>query len=401
MEEKYSAILSETLVVIPTYNNNRTVATIINEVLPIAENLLVVNDGSTDNTSEILKTFGDKIVVIVNPVNKGKGYSIRRAFKYALQNGYKYVITLDSDGQHFANDIPEFIKDVIHNGPSLIVGARNMNATNVPGKSSFGNRFSNFWYWVETGDKLEDTQSGFRLYPIELMKDIHFKTNRFEFEVEVLVRTQWNYIKVKNIPIKIHYETPELRVSHFKPVTDFVRISILNTVLFLIAFLYIHPRNLFKYFSENNIVSIIKDVLKKHNETPFKIASAMGFGVFMGIVPFWGFQMMLAALFAHRLKLNKALVLLASNISIPPMIPILIYMSYQTGYLVYNGTFDRISNIFHIADFIINEGVYNALTALGNSILYYLVGSFIFGILSGLLTWGLTMVFIKIKQRVL
>ena len=115
----------------------------------------------------------------------------------------------------------------------------------VPKKSSFGNKFSNFWFWVETGIWLEDTQSGFRLYPLSYLKEMKFYTKKFEFEIEVIVRAAWQGTSVKNIPIKVKYDETE-RVSHFRPFKDFTRISIFNTILVLITIFYIMPRDLIK-----------------------------------------------------------------------------------------------------------------------------------------------------------
>lgn len=392
--------MTNTLVVIPTYNNEKTLTNVIESVLLYTKNVLVVNDGSTDSTDVILSNFLDRIIVLNNTVNKGKGFSIRKAIEYSKQNGFSYLITLDSDGQHFAVDIPNFINEIEKNGPSLIIGSRDMNSENVPTKSSFGNKFSNFWYWAETGDTLSDTQSGYRLYPIELFKGINFYTNRFEFEVEVLVRSNWNDIVVKTIPVNIFYEPEEQRISHFRPGVDFTRISLLNTVLFSIAILYIHPRNFYRYLRRNSMRSILKEILKKDNETPNKVALGLGFGVFMGIVPIWGFQMIVAGFLAHIFKLNKALVILAANISIPPMIPILIFFSYQSGYFIHNGDFESLQNISNVISEISTNGLFHSFNTIREGFLYYLGGSFVFATLLGILIWVITHFIFFIKKSI-
>jgi hypothetical protein len=135
---------------------------------------------------------------------------------------------------------------------AFIIGARNMDQASVPGKSSFGNKFSNFWFWVETGLKMSDTQSGYRLYPVKLMADTSFITRKFEFEIEVLVASAWRGIEITEVPVRVYYAEKENRVSHFRPFKDFTRISILNTVLVTIAFLYIKPRNFFRGIKKKN-----------------------------------------------------------------------------------------------------------------------------------------------------
>lgn len=229
-------------VILPTFNNATTLASVINAVSNFTTDVVVVNDGSTDNTLEVINQF-PFVHLASYQRNVGKGYALRTGFSKALELGFDHAITLDTDGQHFADDIPILLDKLNENSNAIIMGARNMNQDAVPRKSSFGHRFSNFWFKVETGISLGDTQSGFRLYPIRQMKDIHFVTNKFEFEVEVLVRSAWNDIEVAEVPIKVFYPEKGKRISHFRPFTDFSRIFLMRIVLVAIAILYIHPRN--------------------------------------------------------------------------------------------------------------------------------------------------------------
>jgi glycosyltransferase involved in cell wall biosynthesis len=230
-------------VIIPTYNNPKTLQRVINSVLQYTSDIIIVNDGSTDNTPQILEEYSN-LIQIHHSKNCGKGLALRNGFKKALELDYKYAITIDSDGQHFPSDIPVFLTALEMDPEALFIGSRNMVQEGVPKKSSFGNKFSNFWFWFETGNKLQDTQSGFRLYPLWKMPADYY-TNKFEFEIEVIVRAAWKGIPVKNIPIQVLYD-PNERVSHFRPFQDFTRISILNTVLVLITLIYIKPRDLVK-----------------------------------------------------------------------------------------------------------------------------------------------------------
>jgi glycosyltransferase involved in cell wall biosynthesis len=229
-------------VLIPTFNNAATLATLVRDVLGFTNQIIIVNDGSTDNTASLLKEF-EELTVVEYQQNKGKGYALRQGFKQAVASGYEYAITIDSDGQHYADDLPNFIEPLNQHPNAIIIGARNMDQHSVPGKSSFGNKFSNFWFWVETGLKLSDTQSGYRLYPVKKLHDFSFITRKYEFEIEVLVRAAWSGIEVINIPVRVYYPEKDKRVSHFRPFKDFTRISILNTFLVTFALLYIHPRD--------------------------------------------------------------------------------------------------------------------------------------------------------------
>src|SRR5436190_15709349 len=154
--------LIETCVIIPTYNNAATLAGVIEDVARFTDHIIVVNDGSTDHTIAILNAY-PSVQLISYSKNVGKGWALRKAFAYAAEKGYTHAITIDSDGQHFAKDLPAFINKIEEDPHTLILGARNMGQDSVPGGSSFGNKFSNFWFWVETGIRSPDTQSGYRL----------------------------------------------------------------------------------------------------------------------------------------------------------------------------------------------------------------------------------------------
>jgi glycosyltransferase involved in cell wall biosynthesis len=232
-------------VLVPTYNNAETLATVLHDLLRYTDRIIVVNDGSTDHTLSVLKKFS-QVLLVTYEQNRGKGSALRQGFRQAVASGYDYAITIDSDGQHFADDLPKFLDGLQENPNAVIIGARNMDQNSVPGKSSFGNKFSNFWFWVETGIKRNDTQSGYRLYPVKALEDISFVTRKYEFEIEVLVRAAWRGIEVIEVPVNVFYPEKDKRVSHFRPFRDFSRISVLNTVLVTIAFLYIKPRDFFR-----------------------------------------------------------------------------------------------------------------------------------------------------------
>ena len=321
-------------VIVPTYNNHKTLKKVLDSILDFTSNIIIVNDGSTDTTNEILKQYSE-LTQIHHPQNIGKGRALRNGFRKAIEMHFEYVITIDSDGQHFASDIPNFIAAIQNEPNALLIGSRNMTQENVPKKSSFGNKFSNFWFKFETGIVLEDTQSGFRLYPLKLIPK-QFYTNKFEFEIEVIVRSAWKGIVVKNIPIQILYDPAE-RVSHFRPFKDFTRISILNTVLVLNALLYIKPRDFFRRAKKKGFKKFFLEDILESSDSNFKKSAAIALGIFIGISPFWGFQTVLLFTFAALFRLNKVIAYLASNVSFPPFIPFVIYGSLKMGsYFVSN-----------------------------------------------------------------
>lgn len=326
------SIKDQVCVIIPTYNNCTTLAGVIRDVLEYSEHIIVVNDGSTDTTAELLKDFKQQIKVFSIPQNKGKGNALSVGFKQALKLGYSYAISIDSDGQHFASDIPNFITALENSKDKklLLIGGRNMGHKDVPKKSSFGNKFSNFWFWVETGVSLEDTQSGYRLYPLREIAKLNLYTTKFEFEIEVIVKADWNGVTVKNIPVKVFYD-PENRISHFRPFRDFARISILNTYLVILKLFYIGPRDLINRLRAKGLKRFLREDFLHSSDSPRKKALSMALGVFIGISPFWGFQTVLVILLSIFFKLNKVIAFTCSNISLPPMIPFIVLISLYIG----------------------------------------------------------------------
>ena len=231
-------------VLIPAYNCEKTIRNVIISIMLYTADIIVVNDGSTDNTESVIKEF-DNIILVSYPKNKGKGYALKKGFDKAAESGFTSVITFDADGQHLSEDLPLFL-DIVGQAPeSMLIGTRNFNNPNIPKGNIFANKFSNFWVTVQTLRLLPDTQSGFRLYPIWKMKKMRPLTNRFEAETELLVRCAWRGISFHTIPITVHYPPKNERISHFRPKKDFLRISLLNTCLCIIAFFYGYPATLY------------------------------------------------------------------------------------------------------------------------------------------------------------
>ncbi len=377
-------------VIIPTYNNPLTLERVLRETLDYTDQVLIVNDGSTDDSLMILDSF-PTVRLISYPVNKGKGYALRKGFNEAFNLGYKYAITIDSDGQHLPQDLPFFI-DMIEKQPgSLVIGARNLSQDGIPGGTTFGNRFSNFWFRVETGIKLPDTQSGYRLYPLEPLHKMHFFTRRFEFEIEVIVRAAWKGVPIRSVPVSVYYPSKEERVTHFRPFWDFFRISLLNTVLVLLALLFVRPFQILRGLNRENLRNFFIKYLLDPNESNFRKAASVALGVFVGIAPIWGWQTAVALALAYFLKLNKIITLVAANISIPPMIPFILYLSYKTGGIILNNP----------ADIDYSKGL--NLEFVKNNIFQYATGALVFGsilaISLGLLTYIMLFLFRKREKE--
>lgn len=366
-------------VIIPTYNNHKTLQLVLEGVLSFTQNVIVVNDGATDTTPKILQNFS-QVEQIHIPKNKGKGNALRKGFERAIALGYKYAITLDSDGQHFPEDIPVFIETLENSETKeiLLIGARNMGQVGVPKKSSFGNKFSNFWYWIETGIRLQDTQSGFRLYPLFAIKDLKLRTNKFEFEVEVIVKAAWAGVEVKNIPIQVHYETED-RVTHFRPFKDFTRISILNTWLVFLTFFYIKPRNLYRNLKNKGLKKFLMEDFLGSDDSPEKKSLSIALGVLVGLSPLWGLHTVIVISLAILFRLNKVIAFAFSNVSLPPFIPFIVFGGLKLGSWIIGEplllSFDEIDPslelIKYLKSYIVGSVVLSVLGAVTAGLLGY------------------------------
>ena len=371
-------------VIIPTYNNDKTIASVIDRVLEYTDQVIVINDGCTDSTAEILKKY-DQIEVVTHDRNHGKGVALKNGFKKAVELDYRYVITIDSDGQHNQDELTNFIEKIEKEPDSLIVGARNMEQSSVPGKSSFGHKFSNFWYRVETGIDLPDTQSGYRLYPVRLLNGMKFITSKYEFEIEVIVRAAWKGINVTHVPVTVYYAPAETRVSHFRPFQDFTRVSILNTFLVFLALTIFRPLMYLRKLKKKSFKEIRDDILGS-NDPINTVAFSAALGVAVGVSPFWGYQIAMGILFAHFLKLNKAIVVVSSHISLPPLIPFIIYWSYLLGGMFFKSP----------VELSLDEITLESVSA---NLLQYVIGSFFLGAVLAVIVFFATYILVTVKRR--
>lgn len=372
-------------VVVPTYNNERTIEAVIDDVLHFADEVIVINDGSTDSTHDRLMQRADiHLIEYPDQKNRGKGYALRTALNHAAEKGFRYAISIDADGQHFADDIPLFVEAIKAHPDSLIIGARNLRSDGMPQKNTFANKFSNFWFKVDTGQTLTDTQSGYRLYPLQKMKNLHLFSPRYEFEVEVIVRMAWRDVNVMNVPIKVIY--PEDRVSHFRPLRDFGRISVLNTLLFFGALFYFYPKKVLQLLRPRNFVRFIDKNLVHSGESAFHLAASVGLGCAFSVMPIWGFQLVAALAVAYVLKLNKILVAIFSNLSLVPLIPFIIVASMWIG-----------GRILGLPTFI---DVENAnFEAVGENFAQYVLGGIVLAIIIGVSSTLLTYVILRIFRK--
>lgn len=301
-------------VVVPTFDNPKSISGVIKDIVTKTPyNVLVVDDGSEISVENCLVSFEVREAMMSGRVrlhrfdeNRGKGAAIQYAIQFLVARGYTHMLTMDGDGQHLASEIEKLVDIARANPWDLVIGDRCLMSETVPGVSKFGRAFSNFWVKYQTGSPVQDSQSGFRLYPLFPLQTLKFRTTRYDFEIEVLIRLMWRGIGVRETEIQVIYPMKGERVTHFNKLWDNARISLLNTALVTIS-------------------------LMKSHRGPKDLALATGVGVFIGCTPFFGFQTLLLVLISVVLRLNVVALVLGSQISLPPMMPVLIFMSVYFG----------------------------------------------------------------------
>lgn len=252
---------NEVCAVIPTYQNAKTLLKVVADVHRVVDTVFVVDDGSNDGTAALLdKATGNERPekVLTHPKNCGKGAALKTGLTYARQQGFRYAVTVDADGQHRADDIPALLKAVEEEPDALAIGSRGLQHENMPAKSTFANRFSNFWFALQTLQRLPDTQSGLRVYPLRCLHGLRWMSARYEAELTLLVFSAWAGVKLLPVPVSVYYPPRDQRVTHFRPGRDFTRISMLNTLLCFLMVVYGWPRIFCRQIARG-----VKDVFRK------------------------------------------------------------------------------------------------------------------------------------------
>ena len=216
-----------TAIVIPAYNEAATIRDLVNRCLAQQDMVIVVDDGSTDDTVAQLK--GLNVSVIENSQNFGKATSLWKGMQYALSQRAQQIITLDGDGQHAPEDIPRLIDAARQHPVSLIIAARLKNTENAPKSRLRANKIADFWISWAAGQKINDSQSGYRLYPAELLSNPRLNVSTkhgFVFESEIIIEAVRRGYPCYTVAIDSVY-LQHARESHFNPVADITRIVLM------------------------------------------------------------------------------------------------------------------------------------------------------------------------------
>ncbi len=335
-------------VIIPLYNNPGTILEVALACRKKLARVIVVDDASTQLPPDFEKTLADNDIQLLRHArNQGYGAAIMTGIAELSRQGYNYAITLDADAQHSPEDLLAFVEAIETNGTAkdtIFVGVRDFNVPNVPDSSKFGRSFSNFWVKLETGVACEDTQSGYRAYPISPMMKMRCISTRYTFAVESLVRAFWGGVQLRELPIHVTYQTKDKYVSHFRPFMDNFRFSMLHTWLVTRRLLpwpvkrlvpkpptppypnpFLHPIQFLSY-------------LLNENASPQLLAASAAVSTFLAVLPLLSCHMLVILYVCICLRLNKVMALAIQNLYMPPVTP---FLCIELGFFMRNGHFLR------------------------------------------------------------
>jgi len=215
-------VTERVVVIIPAFNAERSIGNVVAGAREQMEHVVVVDDGSVDRTGEVAREAGAH--VLRHPANRGKGAALKTGFAYALENGFDGVITLDADGQHLPREIPKFLECRAQSGADLIIGGRAHLFGQMLPRRRFANRFSAWTIAKASKTGVTDSQSGFRFYSANLLRNVRLRADGFDMESEVIVRAGCRGFKVTTTPIDLGF-VDGLSTSHYKPLADSLRIA--------------------------------------------------------------------------------------------------------------------------------------------------------------------------------
>jgi len=375
------------IIVIPVYNHSTTLTGVVNAALAVHDDVMVVDDGSTDKSTDTLA--GLNVHLIHHEQNLGKGAAIKTAAVAARKLGMTHIVTIDANGRYDPADFHLFAGALKKNTNSIIIGMRNFQKGEVPVLYRFSRRRANFWFQVQTGKSLSDVRCTFRAYPLTVLENLTLRTRRNSFEVEVLTKAAWAEVNLKEVNISAYFHRPEKRQFNFNFFMDNLRVTLFTFHLTMRSIVpWPHQKLISKDLSEEKISVLhplrsIKTLLTE-NTSPRQLAAAGALGVFIGTLPLIGFHNIAILFAAGYFRLNKVVALATSGLCVPPLVPAL---CIEAGYFMRHGTF--------LTEISIKTLGYQAL----ERIYEWLIGSFVLAPVFAVLVGGIVFLIALFLKR--
>jgi len=211
---------------IPAYNAEKTISRVISDLLTIKskpDTITVVDDGSTDKTVEKCKAFD--VYLIQNISNKGKGYALKTGFQAILENhDTEYILCMDADLQHPVASIPDFLEKAENDHSKFIIGARDRSVKSMPFPRIFSNAVTSFVLSILSGQTIKDSQCGYRLIHKDIIKNMEFSEDGYQFESEMILKIAKRNVSIDSVPIPTIYNTERSHIGHIKDTLLFIRL---------------------------------------------------------------------------------------------------------------------------------------------------------------------------------
>lgn len=347
------------VVIAPSFNNASTLADVLVRLESAQLPVIVVNDGSTDTTAQLLRHWqcGDaRRQVVTHDRNRGKAAALRSAFDVAIRQGYTHGVTIDTDGQLAPEDIPSLLDRARRSQDALVIGVRDESAADYPARSRIGRQVSNLFVWMESGTCVDDSQCGLRVYPLQLVSLLPCRAGHFGFETEIITRAAWAGVPILGETVSCRYLPPGQRVSHFKPWLDSLRAVCMHGRMVAGALRPFQSRlgssrehGVSRRSVWHRLIHWVNPVTawrQVRDDTASRTRFAAGFaaGVFIATLPLYGVQTLLSVFLARRLRLHPLSVIAGSNIALPPIGPLLIVGAISIGHLLLHGAWPALGD---------------------------------------------------------
>jgi glycosyltransferase involved in cell wall biosynthesis len=346
------------LVLLPSYNNATKLRPVLDAVCSLDLPTLLVDDGSTDGTAQVVQEFLNERDVMTfhqfrHAVNRGKGAALRTGFLWAAERGFTHAICIDTDGQHDVADAPALLAASEAEPTALVIGCRNANDPAYPKASRIGRRWANLTILLSSGRRVEDSQSGYRVYPIGLTQAVRCISGRYGYEGEMLIRSGWADTPLVEVPIRVIYPPRDQRISHFRPWRDTLHTYMIYGLLSLRAVIpwpYVkwpppeqrkredRPKRSWwkRLLNWADPRELIRQV-RADEVSRMRVAAGLGVGVLVANIPIYPVQTLFSLYLAKRLHLHPLAAVLGSQAAFPPMGAVLSFAAIYVGRLLLTG----------------------------------------------------------------
>ena len=402
------------VVVAPTFNNAGTLADVVGRVRALDLPLVVVNDGSTDETAAVLADLAGRdagVTVVTHPDNRGKAAALMTGFAAAMDAGYTHAATIDTDGQLDPEQIPSLLSIARRTPHGLVIGQRDENTEGYPARNRIGRRVSNLFIWMQSGVRVADSQCGFRVYPLDFLREVRCHAGRYGFETEVITRAGWAGRPVVGATVRCHYFPRGKAVSHFRPFLDSFRGVPMHLRLMLRALtplphaplrsplsLTLAPesrgegtegastqadglvlrRGLRRILDWLNPMPAIRQ-LREDDVGRVNAAAGLAMGAFIANLPAYGLHTVLSLYAARRFHLHPLSVVVGSHLSTPPVGPVLVAAAVTIGHVTLHGEFPTLASY--------DVRATGLLPLLRACFLEWTIGGFVMGLFSAWVTY--------------